>query len=177
MGRRRLDRDGVKLAYLEARQRGLSVRAAARAAGVHVATACRWRHADPAFDALVREVQVRPAADFGLRPTTRIEALVARLTALAGPGVFGRDKPSVACHPACPTCGSAVEVRKVGRSFGAPFWRCSGWPRCGWASWRPRHPTDCPACGGPRYWADSRRSVSCSQCGVRERVTVSTGIS
>jgi hypothetical protein len=49
------------------------------------------------------------------------------------------------------------------------FWRCSRWPACGWARWRPRHPEDCPACGGPRYWSHSRKSVACAACGRAAR--------
>jgi hypothetical protein len=169
--RRRLDRDAAKLAYLDARQRGLGVRDAASAAGVHVATVCRWRHVDPAFAALVRETAVAEPAELyyhSSRPNPdapKVAALPPR------PLPLPRDRPSgrppVPVHRDCPACGGRAEVRKVGRHFGPPFWRCSRWLMCTWASWRPRHPADCPDCGGPRFWSHSRQSVACGRCRTR----------
>jgi hypothetical protein len=56
-------------------------------------------------------------------------------------------------------------VVKRARGF-IPFWGCRRRPWCRWASWRPRHPADCPTCHGPRYWSHSRLSVACSRCGT-----------
>jgi len=124
---------------------GQTLRRAATAAGVHVATVCRWQAAAPALAARLRTA-----------------ACVARRADLAD---RARRRPRVPWHPSCPACAAPVDVR---RAHGChAFWRCCRWPRCQWASWRPRHRLDCPACGGPRYWSHSRLSVSCSRCQTR----------
>jgi hypothetical protein len=85
---------------------GRAARQAAAAAGVHVATVCRWARRCPEL-----------AADLGV---------VARLARLRRPPAPER-KPRVAWHPACPACGAAVCVRCV-EGFYPAFWRCSRWP-------------------------------------------------
>jgi hypothetical protein len=59
-----------------------------------------------------------------------------------------------------------VVVRKKGT---VPFWCCARRSACGWMSWRPRAPRDCPRCGSPRFWSHSRKSVGCDGCGLRTR--------
>src|SRR5438067_2186833 len=133
MARRRLDRDAVKLAYLESRAAGRTVKAAAAAAGVHVATVCRWRAADPAFDALAREVDAgvleRLLAEAELRAVPLDERVFAAMP----------RRPVVAWHPDCPRCAAPAEVRRGGRWPAPTFWRCTRYPQCKWASWLPRH--------------------------------------
>src|SRR5262249_43586009 len=106
---------------LAARAAGATVRAAASAAGVHVATLCRWLAASAGAGAASDR---GPAAGLGR----------GRLAAL--------PRPRVATHLECPGCGGPVEVRGA---FGPMlrFWRCGRRPACGWASWRPRCPWDC----------------------------------
>jgi hypothetical protein len=125
---------------------GMTLTGAAAVAGVHISTVCRWQADDPALRRALREAHLAyRIAWFAAQP---------------------RYRPRVPWHPDCPACGAGVAVR---RAFGIcyAFWRCSQWPWCRWASWRPRHPADCPACGGPRYWSHSRKTVSCSRCQTR----------
>jgi hypothetical protein len=132
-------------ALLGARRVGATLREAATAAGVHVATACRWQAHDPELrEALAeahRQAQVRHH----------------RLTWWPRPRVPWRDD--------CPLCHAQVVVRTAPGKL--TFWGCSRWPACGWESWRPRSPWDCDRCGGPRYWSHSRKSISCGACGTR----------
>ena len=114
------------------------------AAGVHVATVCRWAAADPRFRAALSRAAL---AGYRLLHPAR-----------------GR-RPPVRVHPDCPDCGAPAVVRTA--ASGLRFWRCGTWPACRWASWRPRHPADCPDCDGPRFWSYSRRSVVCPRCRVR----------
>jgi hypothetical protein len=132
--------------------RGETLRQAA-AAGVHVATLCRWRQKCPALD-----LQLRLAQEAGWRARYKPPP---------------RRRPRVRVHPLCPLCGAGVQVRNAFGWPGYAFWRCSGWPsgRCRWASWRPRHPEDCPSCGRHRLWTFSRKSVSCTGCGTRVRIS------
>jgi hypothetical protein len=143
-------KDAVKR-LLIARKIGATLCRAAAAAGVHVATVCRWQARDPAL---------RKALSDAKRQARRLRA-----------ASRPRRRPRVRCHPACPECGAAAEVRGTWR-FWPRFWRCSRWPRCPWASWRPRHPQDCPECGSPRYWSHSRLSIGCPACGRRWAVRV-----
>jgi hypothetical protein len=121
---------------------GATFRQAAAAVGVHPSTLARWQRLDPLLQRLVRCLGDSARAWRRLRRPQR---------------------PAVPWHRGCPACGGAAEVRTA--LFGARFWRCSRWPACGWASWRPRHPEDCPACGGPRYWSPSRKRIDCPGCG------------
>jgi hypothetical protein len=138
------DRQAAVERLLDAREAGATLRQAAAAAGVHVATACRWAlRCPPLALALADAARRARRRHLASRPTRR---------------------PRVPCHPYCPDCGAAAEVRGAW-GYWPKFWRCSRWPSCRWASWRPRHPQDCPACGGPRYWSHSRKTVSCPWCG------------
>ena len=163
-----MDRSAAMLEFLAARQSGRTVQDAAAAVGVHRATAHRWLAADRAFRELDdHAVAVHRAEGFEDEDDTPGRFASWR----AGTGTITR-RPAVAVHPDCPTCGSPVAV---GRTFavGWPrlsFWRCSAWPACSWSSWRPRHPDDCQVCGGPRLWSQSRRSIGCTRCGVRQAV-------
>jgi hypothetical protein len=135
---------------LDALNEGLSLRKAAKVAGIHVATACRWQNQSQDVDR-----QFHYMADLGRKLR------------------FARkpySKPTVLTHPDCPRCGRPVEVRAV--NYVLRFWRCSDWPKCFWASWRPRVRGDC-FCGGPLLWSHSRNSVVCTRCGVRTRVRTS----
>jgi hypothetical protein len=137
-------RDAV-IRLVEARAAGATLRQAAAAAQIHPATACRWRLASPVVAAALR------LAGEAARERRRLTR---------------PTRPWVRWHPACPACGAAVEVRQDRGGWGR-LWLCSGRPGCAWKSWRPRHPADCPSCGGPRFWAHSRKSVSCPACGAR----------
>ena len=125
---------------------GATLTRAAKAIGVHISTVCRWQADDPRLRHRLRE------ADRAFR--------VAKYSALP------HRRPRVPWHPLCPHCWAGVEVRRSW-SHGPAFWRCERWPRCGWASWRPRYLYDCPACGGPRYWSHSRKSAGCPRCQTR----------
>jgi hypothetical protein len=147
------DREAAVERLLAAREAGATLRQAAAAAGVHVATVCRWQERDPALREALQEAERRSRRRrYASRP---------------------RRRRRVPWHPGCPACGAPARVCSTWRvrarfwRFPARFWRCSRWPACPWASWRPRHPEDCPACGGPRYWAYSRKSVACPGCGRR----------
>jgi hypothetical protein len=140
-------RRAVEIALEQLRQ-GRSMRRAAREAEVHRSTLARWRRADSGLDQ-----QFRDALRHG-RTLRRIRR--DRLT----------FNFSTLTHPDCPVCGAAVEVRSAAR--GIRFWRCQRWPTCPWSSWRPRHPDDCPDCGGPRLWSHSRKSAACTRCGARQ---------
>jgi hypothetical protein len=129
-------------AILTARVKGATLRQAAAVAGVHVATVWRWQVRDPKFAAALREAERFARQEWHPLP---------------------RRRQAVSAHPSCPVCSAPTVVRRAGRFI--PFWGCSRWPWCGWASWRPRHPTDCPTCRGPRYWSHSRLSVACPRCG------------
>jgi hypothetical protein len=142
------DREVAIERLLVARDDGATLREAAAAAGVHVSTACRWARRSPTLAAELAD-----------------SAAGARLRRYAS---RPKGRPRVPCHPRCPVCGAAAEVRGAW-GYWPHFWRCSRWPWCRWASWRPRHMQDCPDCGGPRYWSHSRLSVSCPGCGSRVR--------
>jgi hypothetical protein len=130
---------------VDARAGGATLRRAAAAAGVHPATACRWRLGSPVVAAALR-LAVEAARQ--RRRLTRV------------------CRPWVNCHPSCPACAAAVEIRTRVGDWSARLWLCGRRPACAWKSWRPRHPADCPGCGGPRYWSHSRKSVSCPACGT-----------
>jgi hypothetical protein len=132
--------EAVVQTILSFRQRGVSLRLAAAAAGVHVATVCRWQNRDPALRQALRE-----AAQEGREPE--------------------EPRPSVRWRRDCPLCRAKVVVRSARGKV--PFWRCGRWPLCPWASWRPREARDCRHCGSPRYWSHSRKSIACGGCGRR----------
>jgi hypothetical protein len=148
-------------AALAARRGGATLRQAAAAAGVHVATLCRWQARSPALAEALEE---------------------ARREAWGRRSPRNRLRPHVPWDRRCPLCGANVLVlaatrRESGRDLllvllqGWPekfrFWRCSRWPSCRFASWRPRAPGDCPRCGAARFWSHSRQSIGCSGCGAR----------
>jgi hypothetical protein len=130
---------------LAARAEGATLRQAADAAGVHVATVCRWQNHAPDFHHKMQEAH---------QEARRREHLIN-----SGP------LPHVPWRRDCPLCKARVVVRTASR--GAHFWRCGRWLWCSWASWRPRAPRNCGKCGGPCYWSHSRKSISCVACGVR----------
>jgi hypothetical protein len=139
------DRRAAVTTLLAAREAGATLRRAAAAAGVHVATVCRWALRSPDLAAALQ------AASHAARLAARQAA------ARPEPGA----KPLfVPWHPACPCCGGSPVVLFHTASGRLYYWG----HRCGWRSWRPRHPEDCPDCGGARFWAHSRRSVSCPSC-------------
>jgi hypothetical protein len=136
-------------ALLEARRHGATLREAAARAGVHVATVCRWMRTAPEFRDDMKRAQFEYRewlSDlFGGQPARR----------------------RVRWRADCPLCRAKVVVRCAnGRAW---FWRCGRWPHCGWASWRPRHPRNCPRCRAPRYWSHSRKSIACGGCGMRTK--------
>jgi hypothetical protein len=139
-------RRDVVLALLQARSAGRTLRQAAAQAGVHVATLCRWQ----ASSAVLAAALDRAAAEADERRRWS-----------------RRPRPWVRWHPGCPACRrQPVTVSAVGGLV--RFWRCPAEAGgCGWLSWRPRTPEDCPRCGGPRFWSHSRKSFSCPGCGQR----------
>lgn len=132
---------------VQARQCGATLREAAATAGVHVATVCRWMKADQDFRDEMREAH---------------DEYREWLTDFLTP-----ERRRVRWRTDCPACRAKVVVRCAkGKAW---FWRCGRWPNCSWASWRPRHPRDCQRCRAPRYWSHSRKSIACSECGLRTR--------
>jgi hypothetical protein len=127
-----------------AREDGATLREAAAAAGVHVATLCRWQKRDPGL----KEALHQAAKD----ATSEVE-------------IEYEPRPSVRWHRDCPRCKARVVVRTA--RGGLRFWRCARWPDCQWASWRPRAPRNCRRCGGVCYWSYSRKSTACGTCGLR----------
>ena len=113
------DRKAVIERLLAARRAGATLCKAAAAAGVHIATVCRWQARDHTLRKALYDANQQGCRQLALLP---------------------RPQPPscTPCHPLCP-----------------------------WASWRPRHPQDCPACGHPRYWSQSRLSIGCPGCGRR----------
>ena len=139
-----------RAALIEARKEGATLREAAARAGVHLATVCRW---------------MRTAADFREDMAEARQALYRRSEVELQLDLPARKR--VRWRTDCPACRAKVVVRCArGRAW---FWRCGRWPHCGWASWRPRHPRDCPKCKAARYWSHSRKSIVCGGCGVRTR--------
>ncbi|HYH66557.1 MAG TPA: hypothetical protein VD866_17820, partial [Urbifossiella sp.] len=143
MGNRRIDGVAARAAVVAGRRAGQTLAAAAAGAGLHVATACRWQRADAAFAAALRSAEAAAAVD-------RYAAEAPEASPACDPFGGVRRRPRVEVHRDCPACGRPTEVRKM--RFGVPFWRCSSWPRCDWASWRPRSPWACRRCGGPTLW-------------------------
>ena len=129
-----------------ARRAGATLRAAAAFAGVHVATICRWQARYPDLREVFAEAAAEGREQLRPPPTPR---------------------PNVRRRSDCPVCRARVVVRSAGG--GGRFWRCGRWPACGWASWRPRAPRDCPRCGAYRVWSHSRKTVVCTGCGLRTR--------
>ncbi len=160
---------------LRAVARGSTLRAAAEAAGFHVATICRWRHTDPKLQTLFRIVlrACREARKLWRLRQTALERLSAEFHCLVNSWPperlekIARRRPRVGWSRRCPLCGRKVVIRTAGGRW--RFWRCSRWPECSFASWRPRALQDCPACGAPCFWSRSRKSIACSRCGTRMR--------
>jgi hypothetical protein len=155
----RADRLAIIAKLLAARRHGATLRQAAAAAGVHVSTICRWQLRSPELAAALRAIAVQAAER---------DAQQHR----AAPQPRRVDPFSVPYHPLCPRCGAPAGIGRTtsGRLY---FWQCGHWPAYPWRSWRPRYPHDCPACGGPRFWSHSRRSVRCLHCGAREPAAAS----
>jgi hypothetical protein len=129
-------------AVLARRRQGATLKEACRAAGIHIATLMRWQ---------ARHGRVR-----GLLEQARLEGWRLKHP----PGSWRR--PRVPTHPDCPRCGGEVGYRTACYCF--RFVACRD---CGWASWRPRAPWDCPHCGGAMLWSHSRKSTACLACGLR----------
>jgi hypothetical protein len=139
------DRKAAIETLLNARADGASLQEAAAAAGVHVATVCRWLKLQPELHQWMNEArkQARRLA-ISLKP---------------------RSRPQVPWRRDCPLCKARVVVRTAPGKL--RFWRCGRWPWCSWASWRPRAPRNCRRCGSPCYWSHSRKSIGCGTCGMR----------
>ena len=141
------DRQADLAVVLAALAAGSTLRqAAAAAAGVHVATLCRWQARSEAVALAL--TQARPP-----HPP------------LADPFAPYQQRPTVSWHPRCPCCDGVVVTQQV---RGWYWWACIF---CAWKSWRPRHPENCPHCGSHRLWSWDRRSIVCAGCGVRVRAT------
>jgi hypothetical protein len=144
--------DTAKVALaVQARERGKTLRASAEDAGIGLSTLCRWQAADNCVKTALAIAHA---------------SALARIQASAPKRVETDGKPRVQSHRECPQCSAPVEVREVQGKW-ARLWRCSRQQECGWKSWRPRHVQDC-ACGGPRYWSWSRKTVYCPACDKRE---------
>ena len=135
-------RTAVEL-LVQVRRDGGTLRQAAIAAGVHVATVCRWQ----ARDQELRQALADAAEEACLRRSQ------------------GGPRRHVTWRRDCPMCKARVVVRTARGKL--TFWRCGRWPLCSWASWRPRAPRNCRRCGAPCYWSHSRKSIGCSACGMR----------
>ena len=134
----------VILKLLSYRRCGIPLRRASAAAGVHVATVCRWQIRDPSLRAVLQEA------------TAEAQRRLAK---------WDKPRPHVRWRRDCPLCKAKVVVRSVRGK--ARFWRCGRWPLCSWACWRPRAPRNCRHCGEACYWSHSRKSTVCSGCGMR----------
>jgi ssDNA-binding Zn-finger/Zn-ribbon topoisomerase 1 len=146
--KRRIDPDRVEPAFV-AREEGATLREAAKAAGVHVATLCRWQNREKWIGDALRDAET-----------------YARRKHYAN---LPRRRPPVPWRRDCPQCRAEVEVRTANSPAGFRFWRCSRWPLCQFASWRPPAPLDCH-CGGAMLWSHSRKTVVCLRCGQRALV-------
>ena len=140
-----VSRDDVIDKLLGWLRRGVRLRIAARVAGVHISTVCRWQARDPELRGRIAAARREGRERLRPRPERR---------------------PRVRWRRDCPLCRAKVVVQTA---RGRRFWRCGRWPLCAWASWRPRAPRNCRRCGSPCYWSHSRRSIGCSGCGVRTR--------
>jgi hypothetical protein len=130
---------------LQSRRFGATLREAAIAAGVHVATVCRWQKRDP-----------------GLREELKRAAKLARFRA-APPD---QPRPHVRWHRDCPLCKARVVVRTAKPEL--RFWRCGRWPDCPWASWRPRRRATAACAGRPATGPSvARASVAVVAAGER----------
>jgi len=130
------------------RRFGATIRQAAAAAGVSVASVFRWQARFPRF-AEALAVASKQGLFFRTQSPRKRE-----------------PRPTVRWHARCPLC-RAKAVVKTGA--GRRFWRCGCFPHCRWASWRPRHPRNCSRCGGVRYWSHTRKTIVCTRCGLRTR--------
>jgi hypothetical protein len=124
-------------------EQGASLAEAATAVGVHASTLRRWRRRDAEFDEEVSHAYW----------------LAQRIKFLKR----ARRRPHVLIRDDCPWCGACIEVRTVKGHY-LRFWRCSSWPNCTWASWRPPSRQPCPTCGGVQYWSHSHKFVHCPSC-------------
>jgi hypothetical protein len=162
------DRWAAVLAVRDARAKGVSLRQASAAAGVHISTVCRWQARCPAIHRMLHDAErtgwrVKHAAEYA----AAVQVYAAAVEGLDWVHLHRRLKarPHVPWRRDCPLCRSQVVVRTA--SGRLTFWRCGRWPLCPWASWRPRAPEDCPKCGSPSFWSHSRKSVNCGGCGMR----------
>lgn len=143
----------IRNKVLSAIEHGATFDSAAREAEISPATLYRWTNRYPSFEAAVREAGFR---------RDRLRAYLLGLW---------RDRPRVPWSKTCPECGDDLEVRTAGGMAGFRFWRCSRWPRCGFARWRPPTPWKCPLCGEVTFWSHSRKTYACETywCGYRQR--------
>jgi ferredoxin len=110
----RSDRAAVITKLLAARRDGATLREAATAAGVNVATVCRWQLRCPELAAALEAAHsaaCSAAAQHRAAPPPRI------------------DKFSVPCHPQCPKCGAPAQIARTasGRLY---FWKCTREQTC-----------------------------------------------
>jgi hypothetical protein len=134
--------------------RARTVRQAAAVAGVSVRTVFRWTAANHVLQEMLHDA-------------IYLAALRAYRDHLAEPVGPRERRPRVRWSRVCPECAGKVVVRTAWRAVGVRFYACE---ECAWAAWRPRALTDCPLCGGPRFWSRSRLSVGCDRCRQRWRV-------
>jgi primosomal protein N' len=174
MGWRAIDQKTAKAAIVTSRRAGETLIKASEAAGVHVATVCRWMNTDTRFSVAIRKAEEAIRKEEMAQAQERFAEYLAEREAAEAEWrarqVFLERlrKTCVPVHPRCPVCDSLSETRRAFRFI--TFWRCSWYPWCEWASWRPRYPQDCPECYGPRFWSSSRLSVSCARCKARNRI-------
>jgi hypothetical protein len=174
MGRRTIDQKAAKASVVAKRRAGETLVEAATAAGVHVATVCRWKNTDSRFAAAIRKAEEAVTREIRKNDKKRLEEYLAKREAAEQERYVRRlfreqlRNCAVPTNPYCPRFGALSEIRKA--LWWIPFWRCSRYPWCSWASWRPRYPRNCSTCRGPMYWSEIRLSFSCPRCKVRHEV-------
>lgn len=148
-----LDRTDQVEQALDLVEQGRTLAQVAAAIGVHASTLFRWLAADRLF-----RMAMDDAGEAARKRRLRVRPVVR---------LGQRQRPPVEIHPDCPDCQSPIEVRTGG---GRRFWRCSTYPKCSFACWRPRHPGDCQRCGGPRFWTHTRSHAYCRVCRFEDLV-------